>query len=443
VTQALTTSREALEAAQARKLAGLLKTILPTNRFYARKLAGVAASAVPGPSTTPGATLARLPFTTKADLEEDQRREPPFGSNRSFPLAAYTRIHHTSGTTGRSLWWLDTPESWGWCLGCWTDIYRAAGVTAADRVFFPFSFGPFIGFWAAFESAGRLGCLTVPGGGMTTAARLRVLIESGATVMTATPTYALRMAEAAREAGVDLAASAVRVLIVAGEPGGSIPATRERLESSYGARVYDHCGMTETGPFGYECAEGPGGMHVFESEFIVEVIDPGTGEAAPRLPGGQTGELVITSLGRTASPVIRYRTGDLVCWSHAPCACGSPNGRLEGGILSRIDDMVFIRGNNVHPSAIEGVLRRFAEVAEYRVRVASAAEMTALELEIEPVSTAGAGAPAENLRRRVEAEMERTFLFKSRVTLVPPGTLPRFELKARRFVKADLPQRDA
>ena len=137
--------------------------------------------------------------------------------------------------------------------------------------------------------------------------------------MLCTPTYALRLAEAAREEGVDLPASSVRALIVAGEPGGSIPATRGRIEEAWGARVFDHTGMTEIGPMAVECVANPGGLHVLETEFIVEVVDPATGEA---VPPGTEGELVVTNLGRLGSPLLRYRTGDLVCVDPAPCPCG-------------------------------------------------------------------------------------------------------------------------
>ncbi|HVR76614.1 MAG TPA: phenylacetate--CoA ligase family protein, partial [Planctomycetota bacterium] len=303
-----------------------------------------------------------------------------------------------------------------------------------DRVFFPFSFGPFLGFWAAFEGAARRGYLAIPGGGMSTSARLRVLLHAGATVVAATPTYALRMAETAQAEGVDLAASPVRALIVAGEPGGSVPATKERIETAWGARCFDHSGMTEVGPFGFECLEGPGGMHAMEGEYIVEVIDPRTGKRiVPGSNGAAEGELVITNLGRAASPVLRYRTGDLVRWSLGGCACGRAEGRLEGGILGRFDDMIFVRGNNLYPSAIEAIIRKFPEVAEYRVRAFSSNEMTRLEIEVEAVPAGAEGKP--DLPDRVASAIEKALLFKASVKLVLAGSLPRFEMKGKRFHK--------
>ena len=228
-------------------------------------------------------------------------------------------------------------------LDTWEEVYRAAGITARDRIFFAFSFGMFLGFWTAYESAARLGCLRMPGGGMSSAARLQTMLDTSATVLCCTPTYALRLAEVAAEQGIDLGASKIRRIIVAGEPGGSVPRVFARIESLWpGARVVDHHGMTETGPVSYGCRQWPGVLHVVESAFIAEVVDPDSGKALPR---GSRGELVLTNLGRIGSPLLRYRTGDLV--ETAPdelCECGSRETALLGGILGRTDDMLVVRG---------------------------------------------------------------------------------------------------
>src|SRR5260221_9815246 len=184
-----------------------------------------------------------------------------------------------------------------------------------DRIFFPFSFGPFLGFWAGFEGANRMGNLCIAAGGMSSSARLNLLLENRATVVCCTPTYALRLAEVAAEQKIDLAASAVRAILVAGEPGGNIPATRRRIETAWGARVVDHWGMTELGPLAIESLDEPGGLYLLETECIAEIIDPQSGET---VPDGTEGELVITNLGRVGSPLIRYRTGDRVRAGTAP-----------------------------------------------------------------------------------------------------------------------------
>ena len=426
--------REALLSTQTRKLVGLLERILPQNEFYRKKLGeGFQLNPVEDLQGSPERILDRLPFTTKAELEKDQEKHPPFGTNVTFPLQSYSRVHQTSGSTGRPLWWLDTRESWNWCLRMWEEVYRGVGLSPEDRIFFPFSFGPFLGFWAAFDRGCLAGNLCIPAGGMSTLARLRVLMEAQATVVVATPTYVLRMAEVARAEGIDLGGSAVRALIVAGEPGGSVLSIKERMESVWKARSFDHSGMTEVGPFGFECVECPGGLHVIEEEFIVEVVSPVTGK---RLPEGGEGELVLTNLGRFGSPLLRYRTGDLVRWSLRECPCGRVTGRLVGGILSRLDDMVYVRGNNVYPAAVEGALRQFPEVVEYRIRLVHSREMTALRVEIEPLQGLG-GEDAEALAARVGSFLEKTFFFRVEVACVEPGSLPRFEMKGKRFLKND------
>src|SRR2546428_2946611 len=212
-------SRAAIEAHQLEQIRSLVAELFPGNKFYSRKLN---AAGITFDVASLGDFSSRFPFTTKTELVEDQRANPPFGTNLTNPIESYTRYHQTSGTSGRPLRWLDTPESWEWMLENWMEILRAAGVRAGDRIFFAFSFGPFIGFWMAFESAARLGCLCVPGGGLSSAARVRAILDNGITVLCCTPTYAARLVEVAVEEKIDLSDSRVRTIIVAGEPGGSI-----------------------------------------------------------------------------------------------------------------------------------------------------------------------------------------------------------------------------
>ena len=417
--------RPALMQLQWDRLRLLLAEILPGNAFYAHKVAE--AGLDPAALATP-AEWSRLPFTTKAELLAEQASHPPYGQVLTYPLTRYCRLHQTSGTSTRALCWLDTPESWNWILACWEKIFRIVGLQPEDRLFFPFSFGPFLGFWAAFDAATRLGYFALPGGGMSSVARLRFLLEHQVTVLFCTPTYALRLAEVARQEGLELQGSPVRALIVAGEPGGSIAATRAQIETAWGARVFDHSGMTEIGSLGIECPENPGGLHLLEEDCLVEVINPATGKP---VPAGQTGELVITNLGRWGSPLLRYRTGDLVRADPRTCACGRTWIRLEGGILGRTDDMIYLRGNNLYPSALESVIRRFPDVAEYRVVIDQADSLPVLRVEIEPLPTATANGLPERIGRAIRDEL----LFRAEVTTVSAGTLPRFEMKARRIVR--------
>ena len=415
--------RERIAALQAERLRGVVAEILPANRFYAARFA--AADLSPA-SIRDLADLQRLPFTTKAELLADQAEHPPYGTNLTYPRERYTRLHQTSGTRGQPLRWLDTAESWQWVLDCWKKIYQITGVSKADRLCFAFSFGPFLGFWSAFEAAGQLGFMCLAGGGMSSTARLRFLSDNEATVLLCTPTYALHLAEVAAEHGVELRRLGVRAIIVAGEPGGSIPATRKRIEEAWGARLFDHSGMTEMGPAAVECREAPGGLHLLEGDYVTEVIDPHAG--AP-VPAGQVGELVLTNLGRRGSPLLRYRTGDLVRPDPQPCRCGRTFLRLDGGILGRTDDMIHLRGNNVYPSALEDVIRRFPEVAEYRIEVDASEALAALRIEVEPYAN---GDP-NGLTESISQAIRDVLLFRAEVRAVPPGTLPRYEMKANRI----------
>ena len=427
-------ARPTIASSQLGQLRRLLAALIPANPFYTKKFsqAGVTARV---PSLEEFSQT--FPFTTKQEIAEDQRAQPPYGTNLTFPLERYTRFHQTSGTTGAPIRWLDTPESWQRMVGNWTQIFRAAGATAADRVFFAFSFGPFIGFWLAYEAAQQLGCLSIPGGGLGSAARLGVMIENSATILCCTPTYALRLAEVAAEEKIDLGARRVKTIVVAGEPGGSLPALRARLQVLWqGARVFDHHGMTETGPVTHECPKRPGVLHVLEPAYIAEVIDPASGQPAGP---GQSGELVLTTLGRAGSPLLRYRTGDLVkpvhqpsTINHEPCVCGRHTLTLEGGILGRVDDMVIVRGVNIYPTAVEDIIRGCGAVAEYQVIVSHANSLAELSVRVEP--TVNGGDPSAVVKR-LEKAFQDAFALRVPVHPVPRGTLPRFEMKAKRWVK--------
>ena len=418
-----TSRRTAIEEQQVERLRRMLASILPANEFYRRKFALADIQKIDSLDA-----LRNLPFTAKSELVEDQQEHPPFGSDLTFPAEQYIRIHQTSGTTGKPMYWLDTEESWEWWAECWKTIFEAAGIGSGDRIFFPFSFGPFIGFWAGWEGARKVGALAISGGAQSTAQRIRSIVDCGATVLVSTPTYALHMASEAKKTGIDLAKdSAIKVTIHAGEPGASIPSTKRLIEESWGATCYDHAGATEVGAFGFECQSRPGGIHVNEDEFIAEVIDPVTGR--PVDPGAE-GELVITNLGRLGSPVIRYRTGDLVRPSLQPCPCGRCFIVLQGGVLGRADDMIVIRGVNVFPGAIENVMREFPEIEEFRVECFERQAMRELKLIIEPAA-GGSSVLPETIARRVR---ERIGL-RAEVEMVSPGSLPRFELKAKRFFK--------
>jgi phenylacetate-CoA ligase len=403
----------ALAEHQLGRLNALLGLILPHNRFYAEKLAGVK---LPLESLD---ELAGLPFTFKEELVSGSHGED-FAANLTYPLNHYVRYHRTSGTRGRPMVVLDTAQDWLWWIDTWQFILDAVELSPSDRVVTAFSFGPFIGFWSAHEACVARGALVVPSGGMTTLARLELMRNCQATVIFSTPSYCLHMAEVAADHHIQLPSLGLKKIIVAGEPGGSVPAIRERIESLWHAKVIDHGGASEVGPWGMADA-AQRGMHVIEAEFIAEFLSVETGQPAGE---GDLAELVLTTLGRAGSPVLRYRTGDLV----RPTWNGAGSCRfvlLEGGVLGRADDMFVVRGVNIFPSSIEQILRSFPELIEYRVTITRRGHLDSLAVEIE-----------DRLERpeRVARELLLRLGLKVDVTCVAPGSLPRYEGKGKRFV---------
>jgi phenylacetate-CoA ligase len=403
----------ALARLQVQRLNELLDSILPANAFYAAKLADV---------KRPVESLHELcdwPVTFKEELLAAARDDAP-ASCRTYPLELYSRFHQTSGTHGRPLAVLDTAADWQWWIECWQYVLDAAKITSADRVLMAFSFGPFIGFWSAYDALADRGSLLVPTGGVHTLGRLELLRASKATVVCCTPSYALHLAETGADAKLNVGELGVRRLILAGEPGGSVPAVRSRIESLWQATVLDHCGASEVGPWGYGDLAGEA-VRIIESEFIGEFLSVATGEPAGE---GELAELVLTPLGRTGCPVIRYRTGDLVRPSWRG---GGQNQfvRLEGGVLGRADDMAIVRGVNIFPSSIEQIVRSFPEVVEYRAVVHKASHLDQLRVEVED-RLAQPERIAEELRLRLGLAVN--------VIAVPLGSLPRFEGKGKRFI---------
>lgn len=422
-------SAEQIAAGQLRSLNELLAQIIPSNPFYTRK---ILESMIPREFDSLEAFAKVFPFTSKHEIAHDQDRHPLYGRNLTYPLDAYSRMHQTSGTTGKPLRWLDTPESWEMLIHCWLEVYRAAGITRKDTAYFAFSFGPFLGFWLAFESAARLGCLCLPGGGLSSLARVKMILENRATVLCCTPSYAIHLGDTALAERIDVKQGAVRTIVVAGEPGGSLPATRAHIERLWpGAKVFDHHGMTEVGPVTYECPAKPCRLHVVDWAYLAEVVSPITGAV---LPPGADGELVLTTLKRAGSPLLRYRTGDLVRIADraGPCACGRSDTTLDGGILGRTDDMVVVRGVNIYPTAVEQIVREFRDVAEYQAHVGHKGAMTELHLVIEPSERVKNVA---SLVADIEKALQTAFSLRIPVTSAPAGSLPRAELKARRWIR--------
>jgi len=401
--------RAGLAQHQLFRLQKLLGDVVPHNRFYAEKLGLIDCN------LASLADLERLPYTFKDELVTAPSAGE-FAANLTYPLERYVRYHHTSGTRGRPLPVLDTAEDWQWWLEAWQFVLDQAEVGPEDRALLAFSFGPFIGFWSAHDATVARGTMVIPSGGMNTLARVELARRMRATVLFCTPSYALRLAEIALENRIDPASLDVRRIVVAGEPGGSVPALRRRIESLWNARLIDHAGASEIGPWGVGDREGRG-LHVIETEFIAEFRSLATGGPAE---DGEISELVLTSLGRFGSPVIRYRTGDVV----RPRFAAEGFVLLEGGVLGRADDMLIVRGVNIFPSSVEQILRAFPEVVEYRVTATRHGSLDALLVEIED---------RLNEPDRIARELQLRLGLKIEVRAAPLGTLPRFEGKGKRF----------
>jgi phenylacetate-CoA ligase len=376
--------------------------------------------------------LKRLPFTTRAAWMECQEATPPFGDMLAQPVEAAVRYHLTSGTTGRTpLRVLDSRLDWKWIAECWCYAFHGFGVRSRDVVFFAFSYGTFIGFWGAHYGTEKMGCLVLPSGNMNTPNRVRLIDEMKATVVCATPTYALRLAQEARDLGIDLPDSSVERVIVSGEPAGSIPATKRLIETQWGAKVADTAGMTEIGTIMmFECEGQPGGAHLIEDHFIEEVIDPETGE---EVAYGERGERVVTSFGRGMIPLLRYRTRDLVVKvPHSKCKCGRTFDIYEGGILGRVDDMLLVRGTNVYPRAVEAIVREYRAVDEFQIHLRTV-EGIRDEIAVRCEVRSGYESEWETASRRLSEDLARNHEgLAFGVERADTGSLPRFELKAKR-----------
>ena len=400
------------------------ESVLPLNAFYLRKLrigaGNVSKSWIRD-------NFDSFEFTSKLELQNSQSSYPPYGDFHYLNLAQYNRFHQTSGSSGKPLLFLDSKDGWEWLLNNWLKIFALAGIEKGDRLFFPFSFGPFLGFWTAFESACKAGCLSFPGGGMSSESRLALIQNQKINVVFTTPSYALRLGEVARIQGVNLKDLGLKKLVLAGEPGANIPATRLRIEKDWGRIVVDHHGMTETGPVTVECSTTPGLLHIIENAFIAEVIDPITQK---KLSLDSIGELVLSSIGRVGCPLLRYRTGDIVHLNHQKCACGFNGQSLKGGILSRADEMIFLKGNNIYPSALQNMLHSIEGILDFRITFYKTEGNPHLLFEIETLQT-----DSESIKNMLEKMIQSAFLFKPVIKIVPTGTLPTQEMKSKRFIQ--------
>jgi phenylacetate-CoA ligase len=423
-----TLPREELEALQLRKLKNLVEWADAQVPFHSKRLrdAGVTSDSIGSLDD-----LRRISFMTRDEWMQGQVEHPPYGPILAAPEEAAVRYHMTSGTTGRTpIRVLDSLKDWEWIAEMWCYGLWGFGVRPTDVVFVAFGYSTFIGFWGLHYACEKMGCLTLPGGAMTTDQRVQQIVDMGATVVCSTPTYALRMAQEAKSMGIDLAKSKVQRLILSGEPAGSIPATKKLIEEQWGAKAGDTAGMTELGTIMiFECDHQPGGTHIIEDHYIEEVVDPETDEPVPH---GEMGERVVTSFGRGFIPVLRYRTRDFVVRvPHDRCDCGRTFDIYDGGIRGRVDDMKLVRGTNVYPRAVEAIVREHEEIDEFQIHLYT---VEGIRDEIEVlVEIPDTNADREGILRDLQRALANAHEgLRFGVKEAEAGTLPRFELKAKR-----------
>jgi len=378
--------------------------------------------------------IRRVPTVEKSMMRDIQGKDPfPYGDALCVPLEEVTIFRQTSGTTGQPVYQPDTWQDWEWWTECWSYILWAQGYRPRDRVFIPFGYNIFVAFWAGHYAAEKIGCEVIPGGVLDTKARILKIQELQATAMMGTPTYILGMAETARmKLDIDPSQLTINKITCAGECGASIPSTKKRLEDAWNAKVYDHAGATEIGAWSFECSEQPGGMHVNEALFLVEIEDMETGEIIEE--SGRRGKMIITALDRQAQPCVRFDSKDIIEWADEPCACGRTARLIKGGVVGRADDITKVKGVLLAPSAIEEVVRSVDGLGdEYEVIVDKVGDAESIQLKVEVLDEN----PDQDQCRLIEAELADQLRLKTNlrydIEICGCETLPRYEVKAKRF----------
>ena len=422
-----TLPREVLETLQLKRLQQVVQRVYHTVGFY--RTAFDKASVKPDDIKTLS-DLRRLPFTTKQDLKDNY----PFGLF-AVPMSSIVRLHASSGTTGRSTVVGYTKRD----IDTWSELmarcFVAAGLTKNDIIHNAYGYGLFTGGLGAHYGAEKLGASVIPMSGGNTKRQIMILQDFGPTAICCTPSYALNLAEQGEAMGVDMRSLNLRVGILGAEPWSE--QLRDEVESKLNITALNIYGLSEImGPgVSMECLEGRHGMHVFEDHFIVETIQPETGEL---LPYGEEGELVFTTITKEAFPLIRYRTRDISRLMVEPCRCGRSHLRMDR-VTGRSDDMLIIRGVNVFPSQIEAVLVAVTELEpHYQLLVDRVGSLDTLEIQVEISEKIFADSDEvrnlQKIERRLAKDIKDYLGVTAKIKLVEPKSLQRFEGKASRVV---------
>lgn len=373
--------------------------------------------------------IKKVPFTYKEELRKWQENvEPfPYGGILGVDIKDVCTFRQTTGTTGKPVYVPETYESWQWRIESWCHILWMAGFRPRHRLFLPFGYNVYVAFWEAHYAAEKIGCEVIPGGALDTKGRVNKIIELKANAMTGTPTYCLNIAQEAMAMGIDPKSLGIERILGAGEP---LPeATRKRIEDTYGCHMFDHIGSTETCGFASMC-EAKKGLHIIEPFFLVELLDRET--LTKEVEVGEEGVVVITPLGRRSFPVIRFNMNDIAIKGPSTCDCGRTSKKLME-IVGRVDDIRKIRGVLFAPKTVEQLIRsEFPEIVEYEIVVTRVDIMDVITLRMEADPKLGKEDVEQLGKRLAERHKIKTNL-TCKVTIEPPGTLPRYDLKANRF----------
>ena len=424
-----TLPREKLQQLQLKKFQNIFKWAYENSPFYHSLYhdAGIE----PGDIKTLD-DIRKVPKMEKAMMKDIQGKDPyPYGDILSVPLERVTEYRQTSGTTGQPVYQADTWQDWEGGVEAYCYALYAQGYRDSDRLFIPFGYNIFIAFWTYHYAAEKLGCEVVPGGVLNTEARILKMQELRATGMGATPTYVLGMAETARKMGIEPPKDLfIEKITVAGEPGGSVPATRKRMEDAWGAKVYDQAGSTEIGHWGWEC-QYQCGLHANEAFYLVEIEDVDTGKPVTE-PGGR-GKMVITTFDRMAQPCIRFDSKDIIEWNPIDrCECGRTFRLLRGGVKGRADTITKVKGVLLAPASIEEVVRAIPELSdEYEVIVTKKGAVDDITLKVELIP--GGESNVDAIKARLVDQLRVKTGLGYKLEFHDYGTLPRYEAKAKRF----------
>jgi phenylacetate-CoA ligase len=373
--------------------------------------------------------IKKVPFTYKEELRKWQENvEPfPYGGLLGVPIEEVSTFRQTSGTTGRPVYVPESYESWQWRVESWCHILWMAGFRPRHRVFLPFGYNVYVAFWEAHYAAEKLGCEVIPGGALDTKGRVNKIIEMKVNAMTGTPTYTLNIAQEAMGMGIDPKSFGIERILGAGEP---LPeATRKKIEETYNCKMYDHIGSTETCGFAGMC-EAQKGLHIIEPMFLVELLDRDT--LSKEVAEGEQGVLVVTPLGRHSFPVIRFNTNDVAVKGPSTCECGRTSGKMME-IVGRVDDITKIRGVLFSPKTVEQLIRaEFSEIVEYELVVTRDGIMDNILARIE-VTPELSKADTDSVAQRFSERHKIKTNLSCRTKVEPAGTLPRYDLKAKRF----------